>query len=218
MKWSPGNFNKAYEIKQKYCRENNQTIGVTLNGIGNYVQALSFYSKALQCRLTQYHAAVTQLNISTIYMINKDYDRAIHLSTEIRNFLQQQNSRLHLEINYAQAFIADIHLDQGEYIEAEQFYCAVLEKSRVLKTFSSWEQTRYVKVLADLYPKQEKNEEAIKLCSDLLTEYEQDTIANHHRNIAHIKIKLAEFYDNDHGRQIQFLREALEHLEKKSFP
>jgi tetratricopeptide (TPR) repeat protein len=214
------NFNLAYEIKQKYLCSNQPEIGVTLNSIGNYykaiqnnVQALKFYIKALQSKPGRFNMALTQLNISTIHMMNKDYGKALILCIEARDTLQQINPCPYAQIIYSHGIIGDIYLAQEQYSIAEGYYVTALQMSEKFMTIGDSYQTYCFKALADLYNKQGNNQQAIDFCLSKLSSCEKHLPLNH-MAIAYLSLKIGELYGDNDDRKISSLERALNILEK----
>ena len=217
-------FNLSYQIKQDIYSSNHPQIAMTLNSIGNYYKAignhsraLEFYLKASQCKLNPSDMARTKLNISTIHMLNKDYEKAIQLCIEARQIFREYDPHSSEHFICCRAVMGDIHFAQKNYDKAELFYRKTLQINQTSNILSHYDQIKYVKGLAYLYSKQGKNEQAIHLCSDYLNKFKQHSSSNP-MNSAHLLMTMSEFYpDDQNDSKILLLEQALDILEKNSY-
>ncbi|CAF2852472.1 unnamed protein product [Rotaria sp. Silwood2] len=91
--------------------------------IGNYSQALEYYTKTLQCKNDRFNMARTKLNIDAICAINNDCDKA-------RNILQQIHSCSYDGIIHYQGIIGDIYSVQNDNKIADEYYITAFEMSK----------------------------------------------------------------------------------------
>ncbi|CAF3268740.1 unnamed protein product [Rotaria sp. Silwood2] len=214
------NFSLAYDIKKIRLRSNHPSLGVTLNSIGNYHQAieehaeaLNCYLKALRCNNDQHNAAITKLNIGNIYMINGQFDDAIKLTIEARDILQQIEPCAQIELMHCQGILGDIYFAQKDYVAAEHFYLTVFELSKKYVFIGARERKNCVKALVHLYEEKDNNHKAINFCLEQITLHEQ-LLGENHSSIAHLLMKVGELYINDDQKKFQVLKRALHIFEK----
>ncbi|CAF1657323.1 unnamed protein product [Rotaria magnacalcarata] len=100
---------KKQEIKRMKLSSDHPEIGTTFNNI------------ALTCKLGQYNRAITQLNLSSIYLIQKDYYKALSLCIKACNGLRHVQPVPDAEIINCQVTIENIYLDQQESIISEGY-------------------------------------------------------------------------------------------------
>ncbi|CAF5199439.1 unnamed protein product [Rotaria magnacalcarata] len=81
----------------------------------------TFNNIALTCKLGQYNRAITQLNLSSIYLIQKDYYKALSLCIKACNGLRHVQPVPDAEIINCQVTIENIYLDQQESIISEGY-------------------------------------------------------------------------------------------------
>ena len=217
------NFNIAYEIKKKKRPLNHPDISATLNSIGNYYkiigdndQALEYYQKALQCENNQYSTAITLVNIGAMHMRNKNYDNAFNLCIEARYILEQINPYPHAAVIHCQGVLGDIYLASHDYNIAEDFYFTAFEMCKKYFFIDDHRRVQCLKALANCYQQQNMNKQAIDLCLDHLSFYEQH-LGESHINIAHLLMKIAELYAHDDEQKIKSLERALDILQENFF-
>jgi tetratricopeptide (TPR) repeat protein len=131
------NYNEAFkylnvslELKKKNFSLYQSNISITSNNIENYYKSIENYSQAYEyyCQAMKYHfdneyiKAIILSNISTIDLINKNYEKALEQCIQSRNILQENNSFSLNEIIQCQDIIGDIYLGMKNYLNAEQFY------------------------------------------------------------------------------------------------
>jgi tetratricopeptide (TPR) repeat protein len=206
----------AYKIKKKRLAGDHPDLGVSLNNlgnyykaIGNYADALKCYEKALTCQNNQYNQAITKLNMSSIALLEKEYQRAFDLSTEAREMFDQNSSSSSIPIIQCQGIIGNIYFAQKDYDIAQDFYLTAFEMSRKYLTIDDPYRITSIKALADVYQKQE----AIEFCLDQLSFYEQYLTENH-INVAHLLIIIAKLYEDDEREKISYLERALKIMEE----
>ncbi|CAF3718204.1 unnamed protein product [Rotaria sp. Silwood1] len=214
------NFNAAYEIRKKVLPLNHSLIGVTLNNIGdyykvieNYDEALKYYEKALECKNDSTSIAKIQLNMSTIYVIYKDYDKALNLCIEARDYLQQLHIYPYNDIVRCHEIVGDIHLMQKKYSIADHYYFTVFEMNKNALLSDNILRIHCINSLVDLYNKQGLKQIAIDFCQDKLSAYEKD-LSEKHINIAHFLMKLLELCEENDDQKINLLLRALRIFEK----
>ncbi|CAF2198213.1 unnamed protein product [Rotaria magnacalcarata] len=214
------NFSFAYDIKKIQLHFNHPDLGVTLNNIGNYYQAigeyavaLHCYSKVLQCNIDQHNTAITKLNIGKIYTINGKVDNALDLAIEARDILQQIETCSQIEFVHCQGILGDIYFVQKDYIAAEHFYITAFELSKKFLFIGDPVRTSCVKALVDLYEQNGNNQQAISFCLEQLTLYETH-LGENHLSVVHLLMKVGEIQINDDQHKFQVLKRALNILEK----
>jgi len=215
------NFELAYGMKRKKrWGWNHIDIERTLNNIGNYykaigdhLQAYQYYTNALECTSNPTYMTIIQLNISSIYEVNKDYEQALNLCFEVRDNLQQIDPYAYAQMIHCQGKIGQIYFSQKNYVIAEEYYFTAFEMSQRFLVPGDRLRTCCIEALADLYNEQGWKQKAIDLCLEALCVYERDLPENH-PGIGHLLMKIGESYDDNDDRKIDSLQRALFILEK----
>ncbi|CAF0943229.1 unnamed protein product [Adineta steineri] len=217
------NFNLGYEIKKKFFSSNHSLIAVSLNNIANYYkaigdysQALQYYTKALHCNNDQPTMARIQVNIAVIHANNKKYGEAIDLCIKAREILQQIYPQPYENTIYIQGILGHCHAQNKEYSIAEDYYVAAFKMSEKVLSIGHRLRVNCIKALADLYKERGMKQIAIDLCQDNLFLYKKYLPA-HHISIAYLFVKLGELYEDDDIRKIASLRRALRIFERSLF-
>ncbi|CAF3527350.1 unnamed protein product [Rotaria socialis] len=213
------NVNLAYAIKKKIMISKHPCIGVTLNNIGNsyrpignYTQALEYYTKVLHCRNDQSNMARIRLNIGAIYSMSNDCEKGLKLCIEVRDIIQQVQLCPYNEIIRYQGIIGDIHLIQKDYDTAEHYYVAAFETSKRFLFTDHRLRLHCIKSLTDLYVKRNMKEYAIQFCLDQLSVYEI-YLPEIRVNIANLSMKISELFEDSSDQKQDLLLKALRILE-----
>ncbi|CAF1272174.1 unnamed protein product [Adineta steineri] len=215
------NFHLSYEIKKTKTHPNHhQTIGITLNSLGNYYkaicdrcQALKYYSKVLNCKINPYNIAITLLNISTIHIIEKNYNKALDLCLQARNIIQENFSNTYSAVIRCHRIMGDIYFAQEDYDQAKDFYFAAFDLSKRALFTTDRQRIVCIKALTTFYYQQNMKQQAIEFCLKQLNFYEQHLTKNH-INIVHLLLIIAELYEDNDKERIDYLEKALKILEE----
>ncbi|CAF3597463.1 unnamed protein product [Adineta steineri] len=186
------------------------------NAIGDYSQALQYYTKALHCNNDQPTMARIQVNIAVIHANNKKYGEAIDLCIKAREILQQIYPQPYDNIIYVQGILGHCHAQNKEYQIAEDYYVAAFKMSKKILSIGHRLRVNCIKALADLYKEREMKQMAIDLCQKNLFLYKKYLPA-YHISIAYLLVKLGELYEDDDIRKIASLRRALRIFERSLF-
>ena len=213
-------FNAAYEIKKKKLPSNHQDIAMTLNNLGNYYKAirnnqkaLEYYSEALTCETHAYNRAVSLLNISAIYVIEKDYRQAFDVCIKARHIIQEMPPNNCIAIIQCHTIIGNVYLAQKNYDSAKDFYLAAFEMSKKTLFTDDYYQVVCIKALANLYHKQNTKQQAIEFCLEQLNIYEEYLTKNHF-NVAYLLMTIAELYEDNEEERIEFVERAAQILQE----
>ncbi|CAF0979839.1 unnamed protein product [Adineta steineri] len=214
------NYHSSYEIKKKNIHSDHRNIGVTLNGLGNYYkairnnnEALKCYSKVLMFKNDPYNKAITLLNMSAIYVKEKDYDKAYDLCIEARDIIQETSSNASIALIQCYSVMSSIYLAQKDYDKAEDFSTAAYELSGKTLFIDDRHRIVCIKAFANLSCQKNKKQEAIDFCFTCLSFYEQYLTYNH-VNVAYLFMIIAELYEDNEIERIEFLEKALNILQE----
>ncbi|CAM4892451.1 unnamed protein product [Rotaria socialis] len=180
--------------------------------IGNYTQALEYYTKVLHCRNDQSNMARIRLNIGAIYSMSNDCEKGLKLCIEVRDIIQQVQLCPYNEIIRYQGIIGDINLIQKDYDTAEHYYIAAFETSKRFLFTDHRLRLHCIKSLTDLYVKRNMKEYAIQFCLDQLSVYEI-YLPEIRVNIANLSMKISELFEDSSDQKQDLLLKALRILE-----
>ncbi|CAF1433687.1 unnamed protein product [Adineta steineri] len=209
-------FNLSFELKKKNLYFYQSNISITLNGIGNYYksignfnQASEYYCQAMKySNNNQYNMAIILNNISTIDLINKNYEKALEKCIQARDILQEINSYSLNEIIYCHGIIGDIYLEMKNYLYAEEFYLTTFEMSKNILFIGDKIKINSIKSLIYLYKQQGLIEKALEFSMNQLLWYEK-YFPDCYSSIANIYMEISQLYDYNHSNHIYYLEKAL---------
>ncbi|CAF1289003.1 unnamed protein product [Adineta ricciae] len=213
-------YELSYKIKRKNSHSYRQTVGITLNSLGNlyksigdHCQALKHYFKVLDYQINPVNKAITLLNIGAIYIIKKNYTKALDRCLEARDLIHEHSLIAPGGLVRCYRIIGDIYFAQDDFDQAKDFYFAAFDLSKNSLFDSDLQRIVCVKSLVDLYAKQNMKQQAIDFCSRELNFYEH-CLTKDHPNIAHLLMILAELYEVNEDQRIDYLQKALNILEE----
>jgi tetratricopeptide (TPR) repeat protein len=151
--------------------------------------------------------------MSPIYIIEKDYDKALDLCMEARDIIQEMSPNTFIAIIQCHGITGNIYLAQENFNTAEEFYIAAFEMSKKTLFIDDCHQIICIKALANLYHKQNLKQKAIDFCLEQLNFYEQHLTENH-INIAHLLMIIAGLYEDNENEKIEFLERASKILQE----
>ena len=165
-------YNKSLTIRTKLYDENNIGVAETYNNLGtlyrtlgNYDKALEYYEKSLKIKMKLLSQAklesekdslieslaVTYNNIGNIYILQKDYEKALKYQEKSLDIKLSLYGELHPSIAISYTNLGRLYLEQNDYDSAISYFQKSLELKLQLYNPTDVHITTSYKVLSMVY-------------------------------------------------------------------